>query len=441
LNVVAFDYARFFDIRITFDGAAVQPAPGSSVAVRIELADTLSDDLTALGDVFGVLIDNGIFALLSEENAEADPNAMINKLSDKAFIEALLKAVNPSQNCRNLLPAVFSLALEELEEDVSINTNVPELSDEQISAEATAISDTLKALLDISDVESGGDSLDGISNLNATAFGALYDNSQKSIILKDSFKVIFISVLDSSDGLGDLAAVLKNHIENDPNFNMTKVLTAVQQLAKIFSRYEEGNSTTDLVALEKELDALINSVDENTAEVLHEMLETDAFSSAISDGADEKTTKLLSSVINSMIDMEDLTEDELKQEAKAIDYLLKISNAKSESVDSVFDAETDNADDMMETILNSNISSSAITELAYDEEGNLTEDALDLSESLTDEDKEDVRTSAENYYKENSGDMTDEEKELLKKNMNAIAAVFGNDLTNDFDDWDAEIAN
>ena len=44
----AFDYARFFDISITFDGETVQPAPGSSVEVRIELADTASDTLSVV---------------------------------------------------------------------------------------------------------------------------------------------------------------------------------------------------------------------------------------------------------------------------------------------------------------------------------------------------------------------------------------------------------
>ncbi len=405
--------------------------------------ETFGTDLNALADMFGVLIDHSILSGLAGDGSESDPEEALAKFTGKEFLEDLLTAVNPSQNCRNILPSIINMLFAGITggEATGAPANMPELTAEQIATEAAAISETISSFMDMADSLSDGSegSLDDLSSLDISAFGKLYDKSQESIILKDNFKALFVSLLKSGsmEGIGD---VLANHIENDPDLELTKVLTAVQQLAKIFGRYEDGNSATDLAELKTDLDSLINSVDEHTADIITEMLSTDAFtSSSVSGGSEGKATELLSSVINVMIDMENLSDEELHREAQALDYLMKISNSKSESVGSVFEAEGDNADDMMDAILNSKISVSAINELAYDENGNLTGNALEISEDLTEEDKQDVRNSAESYYKENVGSMNAEEKETLQKNMNAIASIFGNDLSNDFSVWDSEI--
>ena len=57
------------------------------------------------------------------------------------------------------------------------------------------------------------------------------------------------------------------------------------------------------------------------------------------------------------------------------------------------------------------------------------------AESVKEEEKEMVVNSIESYYKENA---TEENRETLKENINAIAAIFGKDLTADFDLWDSE---
>lgn len=48
LDTAIFEYARFFDISLVKDGEKIQPAEGSSVNVKIELADTSSDSLKVL---------------------------------------------------------------------------------------------------------------------------------------------------------------------------------------------------------------------------------------------------------------------------------------------------------------------------------------------------------------------------------------------------------
>ena len=76
----------------------------------------------------------------------------------------------------------------------------------------------------------------------------------------------------------------------------------------------------------------------------------------------------------------------------------------------------------------------------YDEEtGELSEDALALSGSVSEEDKDSVIESAEEYYKETVVNMTEEEIETLKTNMNALASIFGEDLTDRFAEWDLTV--
>jgi len=97
---------------------------------------------------------------------------------------------------------------------------------------------------------------------------------------------------------------------------------------------------------------------------------------------------------------------------------------------------------MIDVMTDSQITSAAINEIAYDEEGNLTEDALEISSSVTEEDKEDFKEKCEEVYNtkldEFSADKTEEEiaeyKETLKTNMSSLASIFGESL--DFDSWD-----
>jgi hypothetical protein len=205
------------------------------------------------------------------------------------------------------------------------------------------------------------------------------------------------------------------------------------------------------------------------------MIDSGAFgSTVVNSESNDKVTHMIGTVINSMSKMENLTDEELEKEAKAIDNIMKIANASAPKKDTseggepenpgeggesggdtindlknIFAGEGDNADEMVDVILSSKIASEAITEIAYDEEGNLNKDALEISESVNAEEKEAIIDSVEKYYKEaaaekNNGEMTEEEiqeeLETLKTNINAIAAIFGEDLTEELLKWDLEAA-
>ena len=95
---------------------------------------------------------------------------------------------------------------------------------------------------------------------------------------------------------------------------------------------------------------------------------------------------------------------------------------------------------MIETINESKIASAALIEMAYvdgNPENELTEDALSLKESLTEEDVDNIREECKDYYQEqikSGADVTQTET-----NLKALAAIFDGNISDaDLAQWAAE---
>ena len=93
---------------------------------------------------------------------------------------------------------------------------------------------------------------------------------------------------------------------------------------------------------------------------------------------------------------------------------------------------------MITTMAESKIASESIKAIAYDEEGNLTPDALELSKDLDDNDKETLKQECKKYYAQKA-DEGDADFETIDKNLKAIAAVLGEDITEDLNAWKLEL--
>ena len=144
---------------------------------------------------------------------------------------------------------------------------------------------------------------------------------------------------------------------------------------------------------------------------------------------------------------EDFTEEELEKEAKALDYALKLVKASTDrseaeggmssgQIKDIYNDDPDGIKDMVESMAESKLTTAAIKSVAYDENNNLTQDALNLTEKVDKEDIETIKEKCKEYYVENVPDMNEEEKATLKENIKAIAAIFGEDITSDISEWD-----
>ena len=419
--------------------------------------ESVENDLHTFSNILGILIDYEMFATIANTMESEDPMASVEELASSEFLADVLKEIYSNEDYKMMTQPVVKFTFNTLltaigaEPMNSASSDAPDLSEDEIKAEADAICAIILSAVDfVESMPEEGEEVDGlalVTEINMSALGKFYDSSQDSKILKDGFHDIFVAFLNSEmlDDLRGVCDIIIDHINNDPDLNMENLLVATQELATIFVQYQGAELSTDMTKLTSTLNSLINKVDTHTADIINEMLESDAFGMDFLGGDNNaQVSKLLTAFVGTMAEMENLTDEELEKEAKAIDYMMKIVNvgtgtSEGDSISSIFEAEEDNAEEMMDTMLNSKLSVSAINAVAYDENGELTEDALEMSESVTEEDKESVITSAENYYKENATGMTEEEKTTLKTNINAIATIFGTDLTSDFANWDAEI--
>ena len=451
--------------------------------------EAVKDDLTTFSDILCIMIDYDMQVSIIEalDTKNSDTTSLIKDIANSEMLGDILEEIYENEDYHDMIQPVikvfFRTVLDSFVDEASIHISdaPPELNAQQIREEGIYIAAMLLDVMDFVDSmpenQNEYTSLELVTELNVKALGKFYDDSQHSLLLGEGIKETFVAILSSDmlSGIEAIGAILTDHIENDDDLNMEKMLTATQELANIFKTYENGAGTTDMKALTKSLSSLINSVDEPTAQIINEMIDSGAFgSTVVNSESNDKVTHMIGTVINSMSKMENLTDEELEKEAKAIDYIMKIANASAPKKDTseggesenpgeggesggdtindlknIFAGEGDNADEMVDVILSSKIASEAITEIAYDEEGNLNKDALEISESVNAEEKEAIIDSVEKYYKEaaaekNNGEMTEEEiqeeLETLKTNINAIAAIFGEDLTEELLKWDLEAA-
>ncbi len=421
-------------------------------------AESVEKDLHTFSNILGVFIDHKMFSVVMDTMESEDPMASVSKIASSEFLADVLVQIYTNEDYKTMTQPVVKFTFNTLlsaigaEPMKGASSDAPDMTEEEIREEARVICSIILSAVDFIDSmpedtsELGG--LDIITEINVAALGDFYDNSQHSLILKDGFHDVFVALL-SSDMLDDMRPVcdiLVDHINNDPNLNMKNLLVATQELASIFIQYQGGEISTDIVSLTKTLQSLVSKVDDSTSKIIQEMIDSDAFGMDFLGGDNgSQVSTLLTTVVATL---GNLSEEELEKEAKAIDYMMKIVNVGTSSgagtsLESIFEAEEDNAEEMVETMLTSKLATEALNAIAYeeDDQGNkvLTEDALAMSESVSEEDKESVISSAESYYKENATTMSEEEKDDLKNNINAIASIFGKDLTSNFAEWDASI--
>ena len=185
------------------------------------------------------------------------------------------------------------------ESSIHISDTLPELTANQIRDEGIYIAAMLLDVIDFVDSmpkdQTELTSLELITELNVRALGKFYDDSQHSLLLGAGIKDTFVAILSSDmlAGIEEIGAILTDHIKNDTDLNMEKMLTATQELANIFKPYENGAGTTDMKALTKSLNSLINSVDEPTAQIINEMIDSGAFGST---GIDSENNDKVTSV-------------------------------------------------------------------------------------------------------------------------------------------------
>lgn len=427
-------------------------------------ADSVVKDVNTIGEIGKIMIRYGVPYELAVSIRNSSYKNFRTLVGNEDLIYELLRAVLNNEDYTGLVSPGLSYAFERLlisfnvyDEDITVATDADKLTDEEIKTEAGHLAKLFGNGMDmiesLSAVSAGGDVMDMIRNTDVAALGRFLDAAEESVLLGKGVRRVMIAVLKSSalDNMRSVADIIVRHLEAGENLDMENLLSAVKQTTELLATYQNSNGTTDIAEITVTLNALVKSLNGSTGAIIKEIVnDSSVLNSSMlmgKDGSDNKYTQKLISTMLDVMENEEFTDEEIAKEAKALDYVMKLAKVSTDksqaeggmSPDQIKDIYNDDPEgikDMVETIAESKLTTAAIKSIAYDENNNLTQDALDIAEKVDKKDVETIKEKCKEYYVENVSDMNAEEKETLEENIKAIAAIFGENVTDDISEWD-----
>ena len=262
------------------------------------------------------------------------------------------------------------------------------------------------------------------------SLGRALDKLETSILLGDTYQFLLEAIL-KSQGAAQLQFLTPDFIEMilNSDSSMETILVARQQIAIIIS------ATSDPEDREIAIEHLLLNVDADTASVIKETL-TPAILKDF--GMNSEKSEALSKTVSSLIDEiaaneSNMSEEQMKNEVAAVDKIVSTVHAATDEYNKgsdLFVSEGGDgsmtemtADELVKTVMDSSIVSSAMVSAATDENGNEVQDPYNISDKLTEKDKTSTKDALEKYYSENA--LPDADNTDLENTLKSLATVFG----------------
>jgi len=428
--------------------------------------ETVSKDLDTMRDVVIIMIDYGVPADIATALSEKNSNNIYKSFDNEDLIYDILVTTYHTDDYRHMTGPVinlmFTVFTRRFDPDASAvdvaGENVENLTDEDLRKEAAIISSLMgnihNVITSIPALIESSNTMSAVVNSNMEFLGEFADTARDSKFIGEGVNDLIIVMLESDkmNSMRDVADVMIRNIKADPHLDMSNLFLGVQQFVAILDKYENGSGhdTAELAVSLKGLNDTFKD-DPKTAAIMKEIInETDmiASSSLSSGGETNNSSQKMMNVFVDKLSSKEYTDEELEHEAKALDYSMQLIQASgqensSEQLKEIYSG--DKMADMVDVMSDSEISSAAINEIAYDENGNKTDDALELSSSMDEADRADFVSQCEQTYNnkldafianpDKTAEDVEEYKTTLKTNMTSLASVFGVNL--DFESWDA----
>ena len=418
-------------------------------------------DIETIRDAIIIVLDYRLPAEFAAAMAKDDITAAYHVFANENMLGDVLLLLYHNEDFHDLtapsINFIFTSVIRDINQKVeSVNVTdakIDSLTDEELRAEAkilaTLIDDITSVTETVEMLSESADAMDAVVKADMTTIGTFAETAQESIFLGEGVNELLIAMLSSEsfDSMREISNILIYHIENDEDLHIKNLMIATQQFVNILNVYDkgEGYDTAELAVTLGELD---KTLDPSTAAIMKEMInDTDLLTSTSLDAGNKENTssQKMMTVFVEKLSTEEFTEEELQKEAKALDYslqLIQASNSEDDNAIKNIYGDKEGMNEMIGTMADSKISSAAINEIAYvdgNPEKGLSEDALEISDSMDEEDRVTLIEECENYYKQEAVkegcDIT-----MLKTNVKAIAAVFGEDITENITTWDSELA-
>jgi len=426
-------------------------------------ADSVVKDVNTIGEIGKIMIRYGVPYEVAVSIKTSSYKNFRTLVGNEELIYELLLSIFHNEDYRGLVSPGLSYAFERLllsfnvYDDITVAADAGTMTDEELKIEAGHLAKLFGNGMDVIEsfaaVGNDKDVMKVIENSDVEALGRFLDAAEESALVGTGVRRTVIAVLKSSmlNDIRSVADIIVKHLEAGEDLDMENLLSAVKRVTVLLAIYQNGDGKTDITEITLTLNALVKSLDGSTGNIIKEIVnDSSVLNSSMlmgQNGGDNKYTQKLISTMLDVMASEDFTEEELEKEAKALDYALKLVKASTDrseaeggmssgQIKDIYNDDPDGIKDMVESMAESKLTTAAIKSVAYDENNNLTQDALNLTEKVDKEDIETIKEKCKEYYVENVPDMTEEEKATLEENIKAIAAIFGEDITSDISEWD-----
>ncbi len=400
--------------------------------------DTISQDIHTAGNLVNICIEQGFF---KETFGGGSPMTVIQReeFMGEIFVELYL-----NDTTRPFVADIvnaFKNYIYRVYNEVN-GTNVPypqqlvmeNVTQEMMYAEGALISSILRDFVAFYESldQNETDNTKIIINTDLRSLGRALDTLKTSLFIGDSYDFILEAIL-RSEGASQFAFLTPEFIEVmlATDSSMETILVARQHLAVIAS-------VKDAEHREIAIEHLLKNIDSDTAEVIIETLTPQVLQNlGMSTSQSNAMSGTLGSIVQEIANQDgEFTEEEISTEINAVDKIVSTvqSATNGDNTSNLFASGEDDtasksgmtASELVDTVVNSKIVSSAVTSSATDEEGNAVENPYGISDKLTESDKSSAKSAIEDYYSENA--VADDDNAELKATLDSLASIFGVDV-------------
>lgn len=395
--------------------------------------DTISQDIHTAGNIMNICIEQGFF---KETFGGGNPMTVLQREEFMGSIFAELYLNDTTRPFVADLVNAFKNYIYRVYNEVN-GTAVPfpdqlvmeTVTEQMMYDEGARISSIMKNFVSFYESfdPNATDNLQIIINTDLRSLGRAFDTLKQSLFVGDAYEFVLQAVL-RSEGASQIAILTPEFVEAmlSSSSSMETVLVSRQQLAIIAS----VSSAEDR---EKAIEHLLKNIDSDSASVIIETLTPEVMRNL---GMSKDESKAMSGALGSIVQEianndGEFTEEQLSGEIEAVDKIVSTVQAATDgdkSSNLFSNGEDDSsrsgltADELVDTVVNSTIVSSAINSSSKDEEGNTVENSYGISDKLTEADKDSAKTAIEQYYQNNATEGDDAE---LKETLDSLASIFG----------------
>lgn len=426
-------------------------------------AESISATFDTIGDIMVAMIDHDIFPELDGD--------VIMAMANEEFLYDILFAINENDDFRDVIPSIIELSFDTIVSQFD-NTggeyektefDMEKLTEEELQHEAEILAMLLRDSKTVIDSLSG-DNFD-IANMEdeMRTLGRTLDACMDSIFIGGNVKTLLLAIIDSGifgEENNEMTDIVKSHID-DPDINMENLLVSLQKFTVMFNDFRNEGSN-DVAMLATTMRTLSETFDPSTAKVLKEIINNTSIFDTITsvgnkaDGSEDGSAgddndgnksqadnvKMIMNVFVDKLAEGEIRDEKYEEEAKAVDYMMQIvavtEKKGADGIKDVYGGTKEGMDDMIDSVVKSTITSASINAIAYDDEGNLTSDALGIANDVDDDDKDTLLNGCEDYYYKEAS-KPDADIELIETNLKAIASIFGEDISSDIEEWREDI--